>query len=148
MQDVQSTCTTWPYPEAQATWDDYVSSKARPFPSFSLEPEEGTLPELFRARTRHLHFNRMLVKVDSNWRATCYKAVYYSWYSPTVCLWLLQTCSLVIWRPLRHVATRGWNTTESDVASFILTCLCLAFIFMNQPFWSWVIINGGFGDQR
>lgn len=127
MQDAQSTCMTWPHPEAQATQDDYVSSKACPFPSFSFEPEEGTLPELFSTRTRQLHFSRMLVKVDSDWRATCCKAVYYSWYSPTVCLWLLQARSLVIWRPLKQVATRGWNTTEKDVASFVSTCLCLHF---------------------
>lgn len=72
----------WPYPEAQTTRDDYVLSKAHPFPSFSLEPEEElTLAEPFAAlgaRRRHLHFNRVLVKADSNWRAACYNAVYSS----------------------------------------------------------------------
>lgn len=28
---------------------------------------------------------------------------------------------------LKQVATRGWNTTEKDVASFVSTCLCLHF---------------------
>lgn len=35
------------YPEAQTSQDDYILSKARPFPSFSLEPEERTLAEPF-----------------------------------------------------------------------------------------------------
>lgn len=143
----------WPYPKAQTTWDYYVSSKAHPFPSFSLEPEEWTLAELFAAfgaRRRHLHFNRILVKVDSNWRATCYNAVYYSCHSPTVCLCLLQAHSLVIWRPLKRGAM-GAQTPQKGRRSRghgqLLEHGC-AFIFRNQPFWSWMIINGGFGDQR
>lgn len=147
---MQRTCMMWPWPEAQKTWDDYVSSKAHPFPSFSLEPEERTLAEpfaAFSARRRHLHFNRILVKVDSNWRATCYNAVYYSCQSPTVCLCLLQAHSLVIWRLSKHVAMGAQTPQKGRGHGRLLEHGC-AFTFLNQPFWSRMIINGGFGDQR
>lgn len=142
-----------PTPEAQATWDDYEPPKGHPFPSFSLEAEERTPDELFAAfgaRRRHLYFDRILVKVDSNRRAACYNAVYYSCHSPTAHLWSLHTRSLVLHRPLKRVAMGAQTLRKrrrSRGRGQLLEHDC-TFIFMNQPFWSRMIINGGFGDQR